>query len=460
MRIGFGKRDITPRLGAELHGYSGYLNRYATAVRDRLWARSMAVSDGTQTAVVVSCDLVFVTHELTTEVRRLVRQELGVDDDCIMVHATHTHSGPCVKLDYPAAYDPPYMALLPRRIAGSCIDAVQSMQEAGLLHARVPCEGMGTNRVYDKFNYGEAALQDGFRPAKPELTDTACHVLKVVAHGRVLGFVSYFGCHNVVGGPGCTYVHGDYAGVATGLIEREHPGSIGVFLQGAEGDVNTAACCFGNEDVLGALDTMAGRYARSVRQGLETAEPVDADAVRVTRRQTTFSRSPIPLSELRERLATEESVLGDPEADDADPAFRMAVLWSKALRSIIDRVERGVSFENTTELQGIRIGPVALLGGPMEIFQAIKNDVVRQAQAPIPLVLSLTNDEQGYAVDRAAAQDDADYAARTVPLGKHTLPYANVHEELACGLLEIDADLARQHERPDGRNNTDAGDTR
>ena len=36
MQVGFGKQDITPRLGVELYGYSGYLNRYATAVRDRM----------------------------------------------------------------------------------------------------------------------------------------------------------------------------------------------------------------------------------------------------------------------------------------------------------------------------------------------------------------------------------------------------------------------------------------
>ena len=442
MRIGLGKRDITPRLGVELYGYSGYLNRYATAVRDRLWARSMAVSDGKQVAVVVSCDLVFVTRELTAEVRRLVRKEVELDDACIMVHATHTHSGPCVRVDYGNAYDPPYMERLPRRVARSCIDAVQSMQEAELLHAQVPCEGLGTNRVYDKFNYGQAALQEGFRPAKPELTDTWCHVLKVVAKGCVLGFVSYFGCHNVVGGPGCTYIHGDYAGIATGLLEREAPGSVGLFLQGAEGDVNSAGCCFGNEDVLGALDIMAGRYARAVRHGLAVSNPVDDDAVRVTRRQASFSRSPIPLSELRERLTAEESVIEDPEADDADQEFRWAVLRSKALRSIIDRVERGISFENTTELQGIRIGPMALLGAPFEVFQAIKNDTVRTAQAPIPLVLSVTNDDQGYAVDRTAAQNESDYAARTIPLWKHTLPYADIHGELVSALLAVDADLA------------------
>jgi hypothetical protein len=442
MRIGFGKQDITPRLGVELYGYSGYLNRYATAVRDRLWARSMAVSDGRKTAVIVSCDLVFVTAELTADVRRRVREATGLDDACVMVHATHTHSGPCVRVSSRGAYDPPWQALLPRRIARSCVDAVRSMQDAEFMHAVVPCEGMGTNRVYDKFDYGEAALDETFRPAMPERTDTRCHVLKAIAGGRLLGFASYFGCHNVVGGPTCTYVHGDYAGIATGLLERENPGAVGLFLQGAEGDVNSAICCLGNDKVLGALDVMASRYARAVRRGLEAAEPVDgAGGVRVARHETRFSRRAVPLAELRERLAKEEAVLDRPEAADADEAVRWATLRGLALQDIIARMERGESFENVTEVHGVRIGPLALLGSPHEVFQAVKNDVVARAQAPIPLVLGLTNGQEGYAVDRETAGNPSDYAANTVPLWKHTLPYKDIHGELAQALVEIDREL-------------------
>ncbi len=68
--------------------------------------------------------------------------------------------------------------------------------------------------------------------------------------------------------------------------------------------------------------------------------------------------------------------------------------------------------------------------------------MVAQAKAPVPLVMSVTNDEQGYAVDRTAAADEGDYAARTVPLWKHTLPYANNHDELTDALLGLDVELA------------------
>jgi hypothetical protein len=81
-----------------------------------------------------------------------------------------------------------------------------------------------------------------------------------------------------------------------------------------------------------------------------------------------------------------------------------------------------------------------LLGTPFEIYQAIKNDVVAAAQAPIPLVMGLTNDELGYAPDRATAAAGG-YAARQVPFMLGSLPFANIHDELAAALLALDARL-------------------
>ncbi|MCK4283072.1 MAG: hypothetical protein KAX44_02050, partial [Candidatus Brocadiae bacterium] len=111
------------------------------------------------------------------------------------------------------------------------------------------------------------------------------------------------------------------------------------------------------------------------------------------------------------------------------------------LRRLIGAIERGEPPDKPAQLQGIRIGPIALLASPFEVFQAIKNDVKAAAKAPIPLVLSVTNDSLlGYAPDRATAARGG-YAAETVPMIHGTLPYANVHEELVRELLALDAAL-------------------
>ncbi|NQU10274.1 neutral/alkaline non-lysosomal ceramidase N-terminal domain-containing protein [bacterium] len=443
MKFGFGKVDITPRVGVELCGFGAYINRKSIGVRDRLYARAFAASDGKTTVVVVSADLVAFVLETTRRVRELVRAETGLPDDGIMLHGTHTHSGPNTDPDLVGwgRLDEPYMEILPGRVAAACIQAVRNLQEATLSHAEVPCEGVGLNREYDKDAPPlEEVLREDWRPALPERTDTTCHVLNVEANGSVLGFLSYFGCHPVVCCAETRYFHGDYAGVATNLLEREHPGAIGLFLQGAQGDVNSCVVHKPEQESLLALDVIAGRYARAVRHGLQAAQPLQADVVKSARRTVTFTRTQPPVAELKKALAEKEALFVKPDAADADREVRMATVHVQALRKLIPVLEAGGTVNPATELQGLRIGPLALLGAPFEIFHEVKEEARIKARSPLPLVMGLTNDLLGYAPDRTVAARGG-YATQWVPIMLGRLPFARIHDELVAELVALDAAL-------------------
>ena len=442
MKAGFAKRDITPRVGVELCGFGAFRNRYSIAVRDRLWAKAMAVEQGGARIVLVSCDLIGVPLAITQRVRKLVRDAAGVPDEAIMVHCTHTHSGPGtgVYIGWGEA-DAPYLEILPQRIAEACVAALGNLREATLSHGEAPCEGISHNREKEKGPADLAAvLQEDWRPARAELTDTTCHVFKFEADGKLSGFVSYFSCHPVVCCEQTRYIHGDFPGVATNQLEREHPGSIGLFVQGAQGDLNSCVAHRTEPESLLALDVIAGRYARSVRAGLAAARPINVDSVGCAARRRAFSRKPWDLSALRGMLAEKEALLRVPGASDDSAELRLDVVWAVALRRLIAAKEAGQSLEPPAGVQGLRIGPVALLGAPFEIFRAIKTDTAARAKSPVPLVLGLTNDSLGYAVDREASAKGG-YAADFVPLMCGALPFARIHDELVSELLALDGAL-------------------
>jgi len=441
--VGFAKVDITPRVGVELCGFGPYLNRHSIAVRDRLWARAMAIRADGVTGVLVSCDLVGITGAHTRRVRELLSEDPGLPPEAVMVHCTHTHSGPTtIELVGWGNPDPPYNELLPRRIAEAARLALKDLSRATLSHACVPCEGIGLNREYDTDAPPlEEVLREDWRPARPELTDTTCHVIRVEKGARLAGFLSYFGCHPVVCCAQTRYIHGDFAGVATNMLEREHPGSVGLFLQGAQGDVNSCVVHKPEQEALLALDVIAARYARCVRSGLAKAQRVEADGLRCVRREVTFRRRRLSTDELRRRLAEQEAILARPGASDADREVRMATVHVVALRRLIARAEAGESLEPPTELHGFRLGPLAFLGTPFEVFQAIKNRVVSEASAPVALVMGLTNDCLGYAPDRTCALRGG-YAAELVPTLFGALPFEAIYDELPRALLELDAALA------------------
>ncbi len=446
--IGFGRRDITPRVGVELQGYGAYLNRHSDGVRDRLYARAMACELDGERAVIVSCDLSAIPSATTERIRKLVTQGSGLPPERLLVHATHTHSGPALRA-YSGwgACDQPYSEILPGRITQACLGAIADLRPASIKHTAVSCEGMGINREYDSFTAKlEDALREDWRPAKPELTDTTCQVLGIERDGELTGFLSSFGCHPVIGGPGNRKIHGDYPGVATNLIERLHPGTTGLFLLGAQGDINTAATALNEADTMRALDVLSARYARCVLMGLKQAEAIKVDALRVAQHQVRFSRKPTDHATLAALLAQEEMLLHKPDADDADMDVRQATVNAVALRSLIERMDRGDDLAPPLELHGIRLGPIAFMGTPFEVQRGIQQEFLPLALSPVPIVLSQSNGSYGYAVDRTIAGCGG-YAADKVPYITGNLPFAAIHDELVAGLVALDRDLTAQQER-------------
>ncbi len=449
MKAGFGRNDITPRVGVELCGFGPFRCRNSIGIRDRLWARAMAIEQGGMTVVIISCDLIGITRGITRKVRARLRDSAGLPDESVMICCSHTHSGPNTGpyIGW-GAPDEPYRETLHNRIAAAAIAALADLREAQLRHAEVPCPGIGLNREYDRDQPPlESVLSDGWQPAKPELTDTTCHVLAVRApDGKLRGFASYFGCHPVVCCSDTRFIHGDYPGVATNQVERDADGMTGLFFQGAQGDVNSCVVHKPEQESLLALDIVAGRYARAVRRGLVEAEPVAVDRVTAALETTVFPRQKWDLKKLRGLLAESEALLNDPEATDTmvpdeNRNIRMETVYALALRDLVARAERGETLEPTTEVHGIRIGPIALLGSPFETFQAIKNDVCAAARAPLPLVMSFVDDSIGYAPDRTAAARGG-YAQDKVPLICGELPYADAHTKLVDALLRLDKRLA------------------
>lgn len=447
MKAGFFEVDITPRVGVPLSGFGPYLNRHSIGIRDPLKARAAAfgLEDGSK-AVIVSCDLIGLLAETVREVRGMVAEKTGIPRECIMVQCTHTHSGPdTAGLDCWGGTDEPYMAILPDRIAKACIGAVERMEDVEMRHASVPCEGIGLNRENDKDAPPlEEVLRDGWRPAKPELTDTICQVFQFVAKpsGRMSGFMAYFGCHPVVCCQETRYIHGDFCGVAMNNLERENPGSTGIFLQGAQGDVNSCAVHKPEKESLLALDIVAARFANAVREGLRAARPVAVDSIKCATASRKFSFKDVSLDKLNALLAEKEAIIHAVNASDGSWELKMAVIAATALRGMVGRIERGEDLPaQDAEIQGVRLGPVAFLGAPFEIMQTIKNEVVASAKAPLPLIMSLANGYAGYAPDKTVAARGG-YAVDIVPLLFGRMPYKDIHSELVQALLDIDEMLA------------------
>ena len=450
MKAGFGVVDITPRIGVQLYGFGPYLNRHAIAVRDRIEARAAAFESAGGKVVVVGCDLCLFHGGIAAKARKLIREaHPELEDKDILINASHTHSGPALCADfggwgYP---DPPYERLLPARIARAACAALDALEPVEYSLAVVPCEHIGLNRVYDQDAPPlEEVLKPDWTPAKPELTDRECRVLKFTRRdGSLAGFIAHFGCHPVVCCQQCRYIHGDYPAVAIHELMREYPGSVGVFLQGAEGDINSGCVHKPEQESLLALDVFAGRFANAVRRGLAAAKPVDDLTVGSCAKVEHFTPDEFfSDAEMDKLYAENEALFNAPGASDADGKIRMAAVYLAGIERMREILRKGERPGTAGEVQGIRLGPCAILGSPFETMQGLRREVDAAAKAPVPLVTSLCNDTLGYASDRECGKLEtkgARYGAKVFPMINGQLPLKCICDELARALLELDGEL-------------------
>ena len=222
---------------------------------------------------------------------------------------------------------------------------------------------------------------------------------------------------------------------------------MGLFIQGAEGDVNTCVVHKPEQDALLALDVLAGRYARSVRKGLKTAESVSDETVISTAKEMSFTRKPWDLEKIKTLKAKADAAIDTPDARDDTRTKEVNIpaetVYATGLSKLLERLEMGQPLCDPTVISGMRIGPVAFLGSGFETFQAIKNEVVEKAQSEIPLVVSIVNAAAGYAPDHTCAERGG-YAADMVPLIHGEIPYSGIHDELVKALLDVDDTLTRE----------------
>ena len=97
--VGFGRADMTPDFSVGLSGYDNAETRRSTGVKDRIYMTCVAMSDGDQTILLITADVLGLNNALVERIRTPVHLGTGVPVENIFVGATHTHSAPDFSID-------------------------------------------------------------------------------------------------------------------------------------------------------------------------------------------------------------------------------------------------------------------------------------------------------------------------------------------------------------------------
>jgi len=357
------------------------------------------VLDAGERLCFVSCDTLVVPADVLAEATKRIVAEANVPFANLLVYATHTQHAPCTLDILGCKRDAAFCDRLLEAIVRSAVEASRALDRGGpeevgaeLLFAESQEATVGTNSRYlleeGTIAWHAYAWDDVVRPTGP--FDPDLPVLAVRRPGGELASVLFNHSVHNIGGLTAGMWSPAFYGLAAQELERRH-GAATLFLPGAFGSShNTGA--FGSTPNIHAVSTAecVHRVAAAVEQGLRDARSLRHDAA--TTEQLPF------VYRLREfdGAAQEAAVKYWTEKYTPESAQQTQQVF-RDMRAEMAPVQ---GEERRTRLQVIRLGEVALVGVPGELFARLGLEIRRRSPFRYTYVIGLANDTIGYIGDR------------------------------------------------------------
>lgn len=239
---GTAKADITPVQPMWMAGY-GNRDRPSEGTLHPLWIRVLALQDQHgERGIVLSSDTLGMSQSVYRNTCRALKDRFHLDPRQIMLHSSHTHTGPVLRGALYDIYplDEPQLRLIEDYTARLEQTIVQTVGRAldRLQPARVSVgEGRATFAV-NRRNNAERSVPD--LRAAGELKGPVDHSVPVLAvhspDGTLQAVVFGYACHNT----NLSFYQwsGDYAGFAQYELEAVHPDVLAMFWSGCGADQN------------------------------------------------------------------------------------------------------------------------------------------------------------------------------------------------------------------------------
>lgn len=266
LTIGADRADLPLPLPIRLAGFAA---RAADGPTDRVLSplrlRTLALgTDHDQPVVLVSADLLFWGDDLADLIKDRFEAEYGIGRDHLILHATHTHSGPQAGRRFLGSLGVPddqFLDLLADATLASAKRALAGQQRVTVERSSIMVP-LGVDRRH---------VRSGGAHPLTELDHEATVIRFRTADGDCAALLVQHACHPVLHHDNA--ITSDFAGAAMSALEDGGAG-IALYLQGCCGDVNPdhyrGTEFFGADQ--GYIDKVGGRLAAAVAGLLDDGE--------------------------------------------------------------------------------------------------------------------------------------------------------------------------------------------
>ena len=383
--LGVSRRIITPPIGTPLAGYAP--DWFSESVNDDLTATVFCFEQNGKRALLASLTLISIATPIASTIREMLEEKFGIPKEAVILHTIHNHSGPNTNISYgwgDANLEYIDSILIPA-LTEATEEALGSMKSVTM--AITSGESLvGVNRR-ERTKENKVAL--GQNPGgcfDPQMTVIA---FESTDDRTPVANLIHYACHGTAAGKN-REISRDWAGAMTDILEAQS-GAITAFLNGPEGDV-------GPRLTNGRTVATGGDIRFAMRLGAVAGQ----DAVRiynqpkyrtvprlsVTTGETMVPLLPrIPLAEAKEKY---EPFRGK--------TINIAARSERHYRELIESYENGFEeVEGYAQEQTIlRLGDLAIVTTPYELFSELGLRVKKDSPAPFTLLLSNTNGSESY----------------------------------------------------------------
>jgi hypothetical protein len=421
LRAGVARCDITPPVGIAHGNWSAQAHERATGIDLPLTCTALAATDGHEAILLAEWELLYPPAGAWLEqARARISALTGVAADHIRLSAAHTHAGPSLGppwFEGGAEMVAPYVASLTDRLAGTCLAAWRALRPARIAGGLGQCAVNANRRLPWQAGYPLLCPNpDGF-------SDHEVGVARIDdADGRPYVVIVNYAAHPTILAWDNHLISPDYPGTLRRTVEGL-TGATCLFLQGAAGNQDTIRDYSGRVEDARWVGRQIGLEAARVAEGIYTqpvtrrlARRVESSwtmgvveyvpdgepdgAVCCRSREVALPRweQPPPgeaeharARELQERLADlHRQEAPEDEVRQANLQVRRALLALETAR------QRGEAGPIRLELQAMRLGPVALLGMPVEPFAETGAALKARSPFGVTMVSGYSNGAAGY----------------------------------------------------------------
>ena len=381
--LGVARRNITPAVGGCLVGYAPDVR--SVAVNDDLTVTAFCFEQNGKRALLASFTLAGIAKKIADGLRLRIEEAFGIPRSAIILHGTHTHSGPNLLAahgwgdpDYPYLEEILIPALL------SAVEEALGNRKSVTMAITSGESLVGINR---RERLADGRVKLGQNPWG-EFDPTMTVISFADEEDAPVANIIHYSCHGTAAGRNHEITR-DFSGVMTDTLEAQ-TGAITAFFNGTIGDAgprltNGRTVGMGDVGFAMRLGAVAGQDAVRIYNQPKYRTHPRLSLISCETRLPLLPR--IPLIEAKEKYEPFRGKTINIEAQS-----------EKHYRSIIESYENGyeeLAF-HADEQTVLRLGDLAIVATPFELFSEIGLRIKKDSPVPHTLLLSNANGSEGY----------------------------------------------------------------